>query len=92
MTQVIEPETHYECSHCQRRFAKKPSLIAHLATHASREGKLACSKCGAFFSNEADLASHNEEHARACKFSCDKCHAVFRRRQQFDLHMEVTMR
>lgn len=89
-SKVIKAETLYTCEYCNRQFAKKPSLIAHIVSHADEKGKLACVMCGKFYSTRQELESHQEEHQKACKYSCEICRRSFKRKQQYDLHMEVS--
>lgn len=87
---LVKAETVYQCQYCSRQFAKKPSLVAHMATHSQSGGKQACPSCGQFFSTRDELISHEEEHERQCKHSCPKCGKSFKRKQQYLMHMQVS--
>jgi len=80
----------YACPQCDRRFAKKPSLVAHLVRHARDAGRLGCVQCGLACSDAGQLELHRrQQHADAAKFCCRKCGRTFQRQQQYDLHIEV---
>ncbi|GAB6029060.1 hypothetical protein CHUAL_004845 [Chamberlinius hualienensis] len=83
---ITELEKNYSCSHCDRKFIKKPSLISHLKTHAD-QNKIVCVKCGVISDNEEEHKKHCEIHSTEPTFSCGRCDATFRRRQQLIQHM-----
>lgn len=89
VSQVVETEKLYECTLCTRKFAKKTSLVAHSASHATEQGKVACSVCGLFFLDETELNRHSHEHEDACRYACTICPRRFKRKQQYEAHMEV---
>ncbi|XP_046404035.1 zinc finger protein 814-like isoform X2 [Ischnura elegans] len=77
----------YCCRYCDRKFAKKISMLLHYRVHA--EGRHLCLICGMFFSSSIECAKHERKrHAYERPFKCEQCGDQFSRRQQYQMHVK----
>lgn len=66
----------FQCTHCQKRFARKFNLNLHLRTHTG-EKPFECSYCSKKFAQKSNLYVHLRKHTGEKPYQCNQCDKVF---------------
>eukprot|EP00058_Branchiostoma_floridae_P025426 XP_002610916.1 hypothetical protein BRAFLDRAFT_91513 [Branchiostoma floridae] len=81
-----EDTEQYPCSHCDRMFKAKSSLMNHLK---SQHEKIACAICGMELSNKFSHDRHFKlKHCDQRDFACFQCGKTFKLRDHYRRHMQ----
>ncbi|KAI8441574.1 hypothetical protein MSG28_015156 [Choristoneura fumiferana] len=78
LKEVHGHELDFHCNVCDKRFASRGALSAHMLSHAAARAH-SCAVCGHACRTPAMLAEHARTHTGERPFPCDVCGVAFRR-------------
>lgn len=76
----------FKCNQCERAFAQKSGLEAHLKLHTG-ERPYECHICGRAFKLKAQLQTHERVHSGERPFGCKICGKLFRQQCHVVQHL-----
>ncbi|XP_072032373.1 uncharacterized protein [Amphiura filiformis] len=74
----------YSCTRCDKRFAIRSSLNAHMAWH---DGKYKCDECGQHCQTKNILKLHKRKHSDTVLYTCQLCTTGFKHEKSFKKHI-----
>ncbi|KXJ23227.1 zinc finger protein 23 [Exaiptasia diaphana] len=78
----------FQCTHCNKRFARKFNLNLHLRTHTG-EKPFECSYCSKKFAQKSNLYVHLRKHTGEKPYQCNQCDKVFGHKCNLYNHMRA---
>ncbi|XP_030209984.1 telomere zinc finger-associated protein isoform X2 [Gadus morhua] len=86
-TEADPKKPSVQCPVCNKTFRSKYYLKVHNRRHTG-EKPFVCSKCGKRYFRKENLLEHEARNcSKVVTFSCTICPSVFKRKQEFRLHM-----
>lgn len=77
-----------DCSFCGKRFFSPEDLIAHRATHMSKNPRI-CSYCGKSFFKKTSLTIHLRIHTGEKPYACTQCGKRFTHSGSLKIHLRT---
>lgn len=83
------PESHISCSLCEKKFARKHSLLYHMrTTHRLPQATYVCHLCGETFPNNSHYQFHLQNHELGPRpYECHHCGRKFQAKKTIAFHI-----